>query len=251
MTEYDLPRKTIEPHDVIVDADGIVWFSNFGEQFLGRLDPKTAKVTEYPVPLTRPGFPTGMLDLETDTKGDLWLSMMYQNAWRGSTNRPRRSRPGACRRVDERRDAAIDGRARPALRCPSVQARGRRASWPERLPSTCQCSRRADHRLLRLVVHQLWRHAPVLNVWVCLSNRAMPFWYIIDSHRSPFVSVSRSSIPVEKPGLVSGTGYSVTFAVLDPAGPELFAEIREPHQCRRVDDDVMRLDGFLADRTQS
>ncbi len=79
ITEYDLPRKTIEPHDVIVDADGIVWFSNFGEQFLGRLDPKTAKVTEYPVPLTRPGFPTGMLDLETDAKGDLWLSMMYQN----------------------------------------------------------------------------------------------------------------------------------------------------------------------------
>ncbi len=79
ITEYDLPRKTIEPHDVIVDADGIVWFSNFGEQFLGRLDPKTATFTEYPVPLSRPGFPTGMLDLETDLEGNLWLSMMYQN----------------------------------------------------------------------------------------------------------------------------------------------------------------------------
>jgi virginiamycin B lyase len=61
ITEYELPRKTIEPHDVVVDADGIVWFSNFGEQFLGRLDPNTAKVTEYPVPLVRPGFPTGMV----------------------------------------------------------------------------------------------------------------------------------------------------------------------------------------------
>jgi len=78
ITEYDLPRKTIEPHDVILDADGIVWFSNFGEQFLGRLDPTTAKVTEYPVPLIRPGFPTGMLDLETDLEGNLWLSLMYQ-----------------------------------------------------------------------------------------------------------------------------------------------------------------------------
>src|SRR4029453_15601310 len=29
-TEYDLPRETIEPHDVIVDADGIAWYSNFG-----------------------------------------------------------------------------------------------------------------------------------------------------------------------------------------------------------------------------
>src|SRR5947209_9435864 len=79
ITEYDLPRKTIEPHDVVVDADGTVWFSNFGEQFLGRLDPKSGTVTEYPVPLTRPGFPTGMLDLETDMEGNLWLSMMYQN----------------------------------------------------------------------------------------------------------------------------------------------------------------------------
>ena len=78
ITEYDLPRKTIEPHDVVVDPAGAVWFSNFGEQFLGRLDPKTAKVTEYPVPLIRPGFPTGMLDLETDQEGNLWLSMMYQ-----------------------------------------------------------------------------------------------------------------------------------------------------------------------------
>lgn len=78
ITEYDLPRKTIEPHDVIIDADGIAWFSDFGEQIIGRLDPKTGKVTEYPVPLTRSGFPTGMLDLEQDLEGNLWLSMMYQ-----------------------------------------------------------------------------------------------------------------------------------------------------------------------------
>ena len=33
MTEYDLPRPTIEPHDVIADSDGMVWFSNFGKMF--------------------------------------------------------------------------------------------------------------------------------------------------------------------------------------------------------------------------
>ena len=77
VTEYDLPRRTIEPHDVIVD-DGIVWFSNFGEQTLGKLDPKTGKVIELQVPLVRPGFPTGMLDLEKDLEGNLWLSLMYQ-----------------------------------------------------------------------------------------------------------------------------------------------------------------------------
>src|SRR5213594_2841088 len=49
ITEYDLPRKPLLPHDVIVDRDGVVWFSQFDEQFLGRLDPKTLKVTEFAI----------------------------------------------------------------------------------------------------------------------------------------------------------------------------------------------------------
>ncbi|MFZ0352104.1 MAG: carboxypeptidase regulatory-like domain-containing protein, partial [Pseudolabrys sp.] len=66
ITEYDLPRETIQPHDVVIDADGIAWYSSFGEQFLGRLDPKTGKASEYPVPMHKPGFPTGFLGLRTD-----------------------------------------------------------------------------------------------------------------------------------------------------------------------------------------
>ncbi len=77
ITEYDLPRPTIEPHDVIV-VDGTVWYTNFGEQFLGKLDPKTGKHAEYPVPVLKQGFPTGNLDLGTDRDGNLWLGMMYQ-----------------------------------------------------------------------------------------------------------------------------------------------------------------------------
>ena len=78
ITEYDLPRQTIEPHDVIVDSDGMVWYSDFGEQFLGKMDPKTGKVTEYPIPVLKEGFPRGTLDLETDKDGNLWIAMMYQ-----------------------------------------------------------------------------------------------------------------------------------------------------------------------------
>ena len=78
ITEYDLPRETIEPHDVIVDADGIAWYSSFGEQNLGRLDPKTGKVTEYPMPEHKPGYPTGLLGLRIDKAGNLWLGNMYQ-----------------------------------------------------------------------------------------------------------------------------------------------------------------------------
>jgi virginiamycin B lyase len=77
-TEYDLPRETISPHDVIVDSSGMVWYSSFGEQNLGRLDPKTGKVTEFPIPEHKPGFPTGLLGLRSDPQGNLWLGNMYQ-----------------------------------------------------------------------------------------------------------------------------------------------------------------------------
>ncbi len=77
-TEYDLPRDTISPHDVIVDDEGIAWYSSFGEQFLGRLDPKTGEVKEYPVPEHKPGYPTGFLALRSDRDGNLWLGNMYQ-----------------------------------------------------------------------------------------------------------------------------------------------------------------------------
>jgi virginiamycin B lyase len=79
ITEYDLPRKTIEPHDVIVDRDGIVWFSEFDTQFLGRFDPRSGQVKEFPIPMSRPGFPEGSLDLEFDEEGNLWLGMMHQS----------------------------------------------------------------------------------------------------------------------------------------------------------------------------
>lgn len=77
-TEYDLPRETISPHDVIVDSSGIVWYSSFGEQNLGRLDPKTGKVAEFPMQEHKPGFPTGALGLRSDRAGNLWLGNMYQ-----------------------------------------------------------------------------------------------------------------------------------------------------------------------------
>jgi len=79
ITEYDLPRKIIQPHDVIVDDDGMVWYSHFGEQFLSKLDPKTGAVTDFPIPEQKPGFPTGTLDLEADQDGNLWIGLMYQS----------------------------------------------------------------------------------------------------------------------------------------------------------------------------
>ena len=78
ITEYDLPRRMIQPHDVIVDDQGIIWFTHFAEQFLGKFDPKAGKVWEFPIPVLKPGYPVGTLDLKADKAGNLWIGMMYQ-----------------------------------------------------------------------------------------------------------------------------------------------------------------------------
>ena len=78
ITEYDLPRPEAMPHDAVVDAQGLVWYSDFGSQFVGKLDPKSGKVVEYPVPLMDPKEPRGALDLEIDPSGYVWLGTMYQ-----------------------------------------------------------------------------------------------------------------------------------------------------------------------------
>jgi streptogramin lyase len=78
ITEYGLPRPTIMPHDAIVDEHGSVWYSDFGDQDLGKLDPETGKVTQWPVPKPKPDFPDGMLDIEEAKDGTIWLGMMSQ-----------------------------------------------------------------------------------------------------------------------------------------------------------------------------
>ena len=80
ITEYDLPNKLIEPHDVVLDREGNVWYSDFGEMFLGEMDAKTGKVTQYPIPLVKPGYSLGTLDLEIDRDDNPWIGLMYQSA---------------------------------------------------------------------------------------------------------------------------------------------------------------------------
>jgi streptogramin lyase len=78
ITEYDLPKKTRQPHDVVVDSDGNAWYASFGELILGKLDPKTGKVTEYPIPELKPGSIKGNLDVNLDEEGNLWIAMTFQ-----------------------------------------------------------------------------------------------------------------------------------------------------------------------------
>jgi len=80
VTEYDLPNPLIQPHDVMLDRQGAVWYSDFGQMFLGKMDAKTGKVTQYPIPEIKKGFPVGTLNLEFDTDDNPWVGVMYQSA---------------------------------------------------------------------------------------------------------------------------------------------------------------------------
>ena len=80
ITEYDLPRPETLPHDAAADSAGMIWYSDFGSHYLGMLDPKTGKVMEYPIPITKPGAPLGSLDLVFDKQSNIWLGTMYQGS---------------------------------------------------------------------------------------------------------------------------------------------------------------------------
>ena len=80
ITEYTLPRVISQPHDVILDLDGKVWYTDFGQQFIGRLDPTSGAVKEFPLPVLKPAAPIGELDIESAPDGSLWVGMHYQGA---------------------------------------------------------------------------------------------------------------------------------------------------------------------------
>ncbi len=79
-TEFDLPSRTRQPHDVVIDTQGYAWYASFGEQILGRLDPKTGAIKEWPIPVLKPNRNMGVLDVQLDADENLWVGNGFQNA---------------------------------------------------------------------------------------------------------------------------------------------------------------------------
>jgi virginiamycin B lyase len=78
ITTYKLPKQTDQPHDVMGDPDGGIYFTYFGDPLLGRLDPKTGEVTSFPVPILKENAAKGTLSLARDHDDNYWISLMYQ-----------------------------------------------------------------------------------------------------------------------------------------------------------------------------
>lgn len=78
ITEYELPRSGSMPHDVAVDRDGRVWYTDFWGPEIGRLDPQSGEVKEWTLPELKPNLPKWSLAIELDEDGNPWIPRFYQ-----------------------------------------------------------------------------------------------------------------------------------------------------------------------------
>ena len=78
VTEYDLPRPGAEPHDAIIDAQGMIWYDDFAQPVIGRLNPKTGETKEWPLPIIKQGVPPGSLCLAVDKAGHIRIARPFQ-----------------------------------------------------------------------------------------------------------------------------------------------------------------------------
>ena len=77
VTEYELPRELLAPHDVHGDADGNIWYSAHRSPYVGVLDPDTGIVTEHRIPdkaQATPGALPGTHRVWIDNEGLVWFS---------------------------------------------------------------------------------------------------------------------------------------------------------------------------------
>src|SRR5712692_314031 len=81
ITEYDLPDPGRLPHDADLDDRGMVWYNDFREPLIGRLDPQTGETKEWRMAPLKPDFPEGTLSIEFNRDGYLWIPRFRQGGY--------------------------------------------------------------------------------------------------------------------------------------------------------------------------
>jgi virginiamycin B lyase len=73
ITEYELPRTLLAPHDVHGDSKGNIWYTPHRSPYVGVLDPRTGQVKEYRLPDV-PGVLSGTHRVWVDERDIVYLS---------------------------------------------------------------------------------------------------------------------------------------------------------------------------------
>jgi len=79
--EWVLPSLGSRPHDPLAARDGSIWWTGMFANVLGRLDPKTGQMKEFPVEKPRSG-PHGLVE---DKDGNIWFTA-NQSTYVGKLN---------------------------------------------------------------------------------------------------------------------------------------------------------------------
>jgi virginiamycin B lyase len=69
ITEVPIPTTSAQPAEITTGPDGAIWFTEFGKSQIGRLDPATNSITEYPVLLG-----SGPDGITVGPDGALWFT---------------------------------------------------------------------------------------------------------------------------------------------------------------------------------
>lgn len=70
VTEIELPRENARPRRLALTEDGMVWYVDYAQGYLGRYNPGTGKFSEWRTPAKKNSRPYGM---GADHKGRLWF----------------------------------------------------------------------------------------------------------------------------------------------------------------------------------
>ena len=73
--DFALPGPEASPYAIGIDRDHMIWYSSHEQDTLGRLDPKTGEVTEYPYPHSE----ISMREFLVDSQGRMWYSSSVNN----------------------------------------------------------------------------------------------------------------------------------------------------------------------------
>ena len=70
--EYDVPTANSRPHDPALAPDGALWWTGQLADKLGRLDPKTGEIKEFPLKAK-----SGPHGLAADKEGNIWFTANF------------------------------------------------------------------------------------------------------------------------------------------------------------------------------
>ncbi len=70
LTEYELPREDTRPRRLEITSDGMIWYVDYAEGYLGRFNPENQEVEEWEMPAGSDARPYGMV---VDNRDRLWF----------------------------------------------------------------------------------------------------------------------------------------------------------------------------------